>query len=267
MHDKKIKVILITGTSSGIGETCAHHLYNSGHKVYGASRSKSVSGQFDWIKMDVTKEEEVKSAVEFIIQKEGRIDVLINNAGINIAGAIEDLSGEQAKNQFETNFFGSLHLIRHVLPAMRTHNQGHIINVSSIGGMMGLPFQGMYCASKFALEGMTESLRLEIRNTGIQVTLVEPGDFSTPITHHRILNACSKYYSTRFERTMKVVEKDETSGSDPIMIAKLIQKLIHKKKLKTRYVSGKFPEQSAVFLKRILPSVLFEFILIKKYKL
>ena len=216
--------------------------------------------------MDITNEEDV--IVRFRSTKDRRIDVLINNAGIHLAGAIEEISNIDAKLQFDTNFFGALNLIRCVLPSMRNHKNGLIINISSIGGLMGLPFQGIYSASKFALEGLTESLRMEIKETGVQATLISPGDTCTPITHHRTKNygtLKSKQYALNFYRTMNVVEKDECAGTDPIEIAKLIHKLIHKKKLRVRYVSGNLSERLAVSLKKIISPELFESILMKKY--
>jgi short-subunit dehydrogenase len=270
MHDGSKKVILITGTSSGIGESCANYLYDLGHKVYGVSRSPHFNPKFKWIKMDITDDTEVSSVVNYIVDQEGRIDVLVNNAGIHLAGAIEEISIKEAKQQFDTNFFGTLNLIRCVLPYMRNQKNGLIINISSIGGLMGLPFQGMYCASKFAIEGLTESLRMELKQTGIHTTLILPGDTCTPITRHRTKNIStlkSKNYALSFYRTMNVIEKDECLGTDPIEIAKLIDKLIHLKSIRVRYIIGKLSERLAVMLKKILPADFFELILIKKYLL
>lgn len=268
MPDKQAKVILVTGASSGIGAACAAYLCGFGHKVYGASRSQAPGDKFQWIRCDITREDEVKAAVSAILEKEGRIDVLVNNGGINVTGAIEMISPEDARSQFETNFFGSLNMIRSVLPVMRENRQGRIINISSVGGMMGLPFQGLYSASKFALEGLTESLRMEIRHSGVQATLIAPGDFCTPITRNRITCKYSRshaFYAAHYATTMKVVAHDESSGTDPLVIAKLVHRLIHTDKLKVRYVAGKPVEKLAVFLKRMLPAELFEMILKKKY--
>ena len=185
------KVVLITGASSGIGKTCADYLEALGHKVYGASRSlghksssevitEEIRGK-GWIRvgMDVTNEKSVEQGVAHILKAEGRLDAVINSAGYGISGSVEDTAIEEAYSQFETNFFGVLRVCRAVLPIMRKQKSGCIINMSSIAGIISLPFQGLYCASKFALEGMTEALRLEVKPFGIHVVLIEPGNFRT----------------------------------------------------------------------------------------
>ena len=158
------KVVFITGISSGFGKSIAEYLSQKDFVIYGTSR-KTIEGKnrINVLNVDVTDVVSVKSAVETVIKKEGRIDVLINNAGMGVSGPIEYSSIEGIKLQMDTNFMGMVNMIQSVLPAMRNQGAGTIVNISSIGGMMGLPFQGFYSASKFAIEGMSEALRMELK--------------------------------------------------------------------------------------------------------
>ena len=170
-------VILITGITSGFGRAMARQLSADGHKVYGTYRRDSdpLPG-VTYLKADVRDQESLKSAVDFIIEKEGRIDTLISNAGMGIGGPLEFTSIEDAQRQMDVNFMGMVRLLNLVVPVMRSQHHGHIICISSIGGLMGLPYQGMYSASKFAIEGYCEALRLEVRQFGIKVTVINPAD-------------------------------------------------------------------------------------------
>ena len=160
------RVALITGASSGIGRACATHLAACGVRVYGTSRIAS-AGQdpFPMLQMDVTDDQSVQRAIEAIIHREGRLDIVVNNAGIAVAGPLELTSVEEAKRQIDVNLFGAFRVCRAVLPIMRNQGGGYIVNIGSIGGLIAIPFQPLYSASKFALEGMTESLRLEVRRS------------------------------------------------------------------------------------------------------
>lgn len=267
------KIILVTGTSSGIGRTCAEHLAACGHRVYGISRTPKMDEErgFTAIPCDITQIPALEKAVQGIVTKEGRIDVLINCAGMGIAGPIEETEMELARQQMEINFFGTVHCIQAVLPVMRRHQSGLIITVSSIGGLMGLPFQGFYSASKFALEGLTEVLRMELKGSGIRATLVNPGDFRTEFTARRKKITPSERsdspYHEQFQKSIAQIEKDENGGKDPILAAKLMEKLVNKNAPAVRYLTGAFEQKLAVFLKRILPSKLFESILAGHYKI
>src|SRR6195952_4237627 len=167
------KVILVTGASSGIGLACATALQAKGHTVYGSSRDlnriKPVS--FKPVELDVTDDASVKAAVDKIIKAEGKIDVLINNAGNGVTGPAYAMPVDFAKKQFEVNFFGVIRVSSEVLPKMIEAKKGLVINVSSLAGLFGLPYQGMYSASKYALEGYTESLRMELQQTGVRVVV------------------------------------------------------------------------------------------------
>ena len=267
MSDKP-NVILITGASSGIGKKSAEYLAEQGNVVYGTSRfpgSYSKPSKFTMLQMDVTDSDTIEDTIDQIIDKEDRIDVLINNAGMGIAGKIENTSIGNAKDQFETNFFGPLRLIQKVLPILKKQNSGMIINISSIGGLIGLPYQNMYSASKFAMEGLSESLYKELHSTNIKVVLVEPGDFKTDFTQRRNINKNS-VKSVEFNKVIEIIEKDENNGQDPIMIAILLHKIINKTNPRLRYTVGAFDQKLAAFLKRILPNRLFDWIIMKHYR-
>src|SRR5450432_1795617 len=173
------KVILITGASSGIGLACANALQSKGHTVYGSARdlNRLKSVLFKPVELDVSDDVSVNIAVNEIIRVEGKLDVLVNNAGNGVAGPAYAMPVDYAKKQFEVNFFGVVRMCSTVLPYMIEKNNGVVINISSLAGLFGLPYQSMYCASKFAVEGYSQSLRMELRNTGVKVVLINPGDF------------------------------------------------------------------------------------------
>ena len=263
------KVIVITGASSGIGFTCAEYLASKGHLVYGIGRNPDFKTTcFTYFSTDIRNESAINEIVSTILQKEKRIDLLINNAGIHIAGAIEHTSHQDAQYLFECNFFGSLNMIRAILPIMKERKCGMIICISSIAGVSGLPFQGIYCASKFALEGLCESLRMETGRLGIQVVLLEPGDFQTPITQNRIIDSKTTndpYYDKQFAETLKKINSDETNGMAPCSIATKIDKIMRLKKPGIRYTAGKFIQRSVPVMKRLLPSEFFQYVIQKNY--
>lgn len=263
------KVILITGVSSGIGLISAEYLSVQGHTVYGIGRNAEYkNAHFHYASIDVNNEIELQKFIQFILEKENRIDVLINNAGIHILGSIEHIPHHAVLEVFNSNLFGALHAIRMVLPSMKKENSGLIICISSIGGICGLPFQGIYCASKFAIEGICESLRMEVSKSNINVVLVEPGDFNTPITKNRKVDSNTlhdTFYEKQFVSTKYKVELDESSGMKPIHLAYLIEKIMSKKNPALRYTAGKILQRIVPFLKRMLPSSLFEYIIKTNY--
>ena len=231
--EKNKKIVLITGASSGIGKACAEYLNNKGYQVFGTSRkiSSSSINYCKMISMDVNNDDSVKRAIEYVIKKVNNIDILINNAGFGISGAIEDTSILKAKEQFETNFFGIHRVCKEVLPYMRKQGQGCIINISSIGGILGLPFQGFYCATKFALEGWTETLRMEVKPYGINVVLIEPGDIKTSFTKSREKITASlknSAYKENAKNAIQIVEKDEQGGPLPEKVAYILKHIINK---------------------------------------
>ena len=179
-------VILITGISSGFGLETSRMLSQEGHVVYGTVRREVTPlPKVKYLRLDVRDAKAVQQAVEQIIEVEGRIDVLVNNAGMGIGGPLEFATEEEIREQMDANFMGLVHCVDAVLPHMRKQGSGKIIALSSIGGLMGLPFQGFYSASKFAIEGYCEALRLETKPFDITVTVIRPGDFSTGFTAGR----------------------------------------------------------------------------------
>jgi NAD(P)-dependent dehydrogenase (short-subunit alcohol dehydrogenase family) len=268
------KIVLITGASSGIGLACARHLSCTDNVVVGTSRRPDAARErlgetpFPLIGMDTSDEASVNAGVAKILSEHGRVDVLINNAGYGIAGSVEDTSTDEARRILETNVLGPLRVCRAVLPTMRVRRAGLIVNVSSLAGRIGLPFQGLYSATKFALEGLTEALRMEVKPFGVRVVLIEPGDFRTPFTDHRLrVNGSSDdpTYGERFRRALTVAEHDERNGADPSIIARLVERLIEVRHPRVRYPVGAVFQRLAGALKAVLPSRVFEWALMKYY--
>ena len=226
-------VILITGITSGFGRAMAQQLCADGHKVYGTYRrdSQQIPG-VTYLKADVQDEASLRSAVNSVIEKEGRIDTVVSNAGMGVGGPLEFTSTEDAQRQMDVNFMGMVRLLNQVVPIMRKQHHGHIICISSIGGLMGLPYQGMYSASKFAIEGYCEALRLEVRQFGINVTIINPGDFFTGFTAARSKNlppeAAIAYPG--YSESMKGIESDERSGLQPDYLARRISRIVRKRR-------------------------------------
>lgn len=265
------KVILITGGSSGIGKSVGEHLTNKGFKVYGTSRHPEKYSQsiFPILKLDVKNIETIKESIKTIIEKEGRIDVLVNNAGAGITGPIEEIPEAEIKANFETNFFGPINVIKAVLPQMRKQHAGLIINITSIAGYMGLPYRGIYSASKGALELLTEAFRMELKDFNIQMTNIAPGDFATNIAagryHAPLLD--NSPYKKPYGDTLNLMNSHVDSGSDPIMMAQAVLKVINTKNPKAHYKIGAFMQKFSIVLKRVLPDKVYEKILMKHYKL
>lgn len=266
------KVILITGGSSGIGKSIGVFLKTKGFKVYGTTRNLSKQSDFDFfelLEMDVTDVHSIQKAVATTIEKEGRLDVLINNAGIGITGPIEETPHEEILKVFGTNFNGPIHMMKSVLPQMRKQKSGLIINITSIAGYMGLPYRGIYSATKGAVELITEALRMEVKDFGIQVTNVAPGDFATNIAsgryHSPVLE--DSPYKVPYENTLNLIDEGVNDGEDPILVAKTILKIIHTKKPKVHYKVGSFMQKFSLLLKKALPDKVYEKLLLKHYKL
>jgi NAD(P)-dependent dehydrogenase (short-subunit alcohol dehydrogenase family) len=256
------RVVLITGASSGIGGACAELLAQRGFVVYGSSRNADFRpAAYHALQMDVRDDQSVERAVSRVVEEAGSIDALINNAGCGLAGAVEDTLPAEALRQMDVNFMGAFRVARAVLPVMRQRRSGVIVNISSLGGLFGLPFQSFYSASKFALEGFTESLSHEVGRFGIRVALVEPGDVKTGFTGSRVLAAAanaSSAYNVAFTKCMRIVEKEEKQGVPPELIARLVCRIIEGKATGQRYTSGHFSQRLSAVLKRVLPGRLFE---------
>jgi short-subunit dehydrogenase len=263
------KVILITGISSGFGKQTAALLAKNGHVVYGTVRKTTETDPLvNVLQMDLMNLDSVTRVVDTVLNQEGRIDVLINNAGMHTGGPIETLPLEYVKMQMDTNFLGLVHLTRTVLPVMRKQGSGTIINFGSIGGFMGLPFQGFYSASKFAIEGFSEALRMEVKQFNINVVVINPGDFHTNNSANRrgfLANSEGDPYKTQFKKTLSIIENDEVKGWAPEMLAKKMVKIVECRNPKQRYVIASLEQKLAVVLKRILPGKIFGKILENHY--
>lgn len=220
-------VVLVTGASAGFGHAICTRLAAAGYKVYGTSRrAQPAGGAFPFVQMDVDDDASVQAAVAEVVQREGRLDAIVGNAGSGLAGALEDTSTEEAMAQFQTNFFGNHRLCRAALPHLRQRERAHIVIIGSIAGLVGIPFEGMYCASKFALEGYCQSLRLELRKTQVRVSILEPGDFNTGFTSSRVVSAESgagSLHSAAFERALAYIEEEERAGADPEILSAAVQ--------------------------------------------
>ena len=264
------KVVLISGVSSGFGKQIANLLSENGHIVYGTVRKDILSpGNVNVLKMDLMDHVSIKRAVDTVLEKEGKIDVLINNAGMHTGGPIENAPIEHIKLQMDTNLLGMIQLTKAVLPAMRKQGSGLIINFSSIGGLMGLPFQGFYSASKFAIEGISEALRMEVKQFNIKVILINPGDFHTSNSANRrnflAPTGTDDPYGSQFSKTLAIIEKDESNGWAPEVLAKKMVKIINCRNPRQKYIISSFEQKLAVVLKYILPGPLFAKILQDHY--
>lgn len=262
-------VVFITGISSGFGLETARLLSQEGHVVYGTVRREvePLLG-VHYLHVDVRDKDAVAEAVKQIVEKESHIDILINNAGMGIGGPLEFATEEEVRLQMDTNFMGLVHCVDAVLPYMRQQKSGRIIALSSIGGLMGLPFQGFYSASKFAIEGYCEALRMEVKQQGVKVVVLRPGDFATGFTGSRKkandMAALEAYpiYKTAIEK----VEHDENGGLKPVVLARKISQIIRKKNPRNGYVVASFEQKLSVLLKRILPAKWFARILGSYYR-
>ncbi|CAL2088504.1 Short chain dehydrogenase [Tenacibaculum sp. 190524A05c] len=251
------KVIIVTGASSGIGKSTALQLIKEGHRVYGVARRLEkmqdiVKAGGKALAMDVTNQSQVKSVIQEILSIEQRIDVLINNAGFAIWGAVEDTSYEDAKRQFEVNIFGLAEVTKAVLPTMRKQKSGKIINISSIGGKIYSPLGAWYHATKHALEGWSDCLRLEVSQFGIDVVIVEPGAIKTEfgdVLNENFSNSENGPYADLALTMKKVTENAYKDGnySTPDVIGNVISKAIKARKPKTRYSAGKMAAQTLFF--------------------
>jgi short-subunit dehydrogenase len=266
------KVILITGISTGFGKESSGLLAEAGHKVYGTVRKDcQVSEKITVLKMDLMDPLSIENAVKIVIEKEGRIDVLINNAGMHTGGPIETSPVENIRLQMDTNLLGTVILTKAVLPFMRKQGGGTIINFSSIGGLMGLPLQGFYSAAKFAIEGFSEALRMEVKQFNIKVVLINPGDFHTNNSANRrnflAPTGQDDPYGEQYSKTLAIIEKDEANGWQPVVLAKKLVKIVESRNPCQRYIISSFEQKLAVVLKYILPGKLFTWILADHYKI
>lgn len=249
------QTIIITGASSGFGKATAELLSTQGHTVYGLCRRPLEHQTIKYLQCDVRDRSQVRAVVEQVMAAEGHIDVLVNNAGMGIGGALELATPDEIELQMGTNFMGCVNLCQAVLPHMRRARRGKIINLSSVGGLMGLPYQGFYSASKFAIEGFSEALAAEVTRFGIRVCMVEPGDFATGFTGSRKNSQPTlddPDYGPVFRRTLGLIEKEENGGLQPEVLARRIARLVAMKRPPLRNVVANLEQWLSTVIKRIL---------------
>lgn len=266
------KVVLVTGGSSGIGKATAAFLAGKDFTVYGTGRNPGKiknSEKFRLLQLDVSDEASIKKAVNAIIKEEGKIDILINNAGVGITGAVEEIPNEEIHKAFVVNLYGPISVMKAVLPYMRKRKKGLIINITSIAGYMGLPYRGVYSATKGALELITEAMRMEVKDFGVHIANVAPGDFATNIASGRYHTPVygDSPYKKPYGGILKMINEDVDSGDDPVKVAQMIHKIIQTKRPRIHYKAGAFMEKFSIVLKRILPDKMYEKLLCNHYKL
>ena len=255
------KTILISGASSGLGRSLATLLKEKGYEVFGTSRNPDKYDlPFSMVRMDLESADSIQQAVEAVIQQSGRVDVLINNAGIGLAGPAEHATLGGIGKLFQTNTTGAFLLGKAVFPHMRKQQAGKIINISSLGAALGLPYRSLYCASKAALDVWSDSLRMELGQYGIQSTSVWCGDLITPIGDRRIqeVNLDDPTYRDSFLRVYKGINEDVHKGMPSEVAAKKIAQIVGKNKLKRRYKVAKPIQKLSVLAKAILPDATFD---------
>ncbi|MDO4567518.1 MAG: SDR family NAD(P)-dependent oxidoreductase [Clostridia bacterium] len=271
MNNQYGNVVLITGASSGIGQCTALRLASLGFRVYGGSRRGGEDAEFDngfvkMLKLDVCDEASVTAAVSAVMAAEGRIDILVNAAGIGICGSVEEVSAEEAHMQMDTNYLGVVRMLNVVLPHMRKARNGLVVNIGSVGGIFSIPFQTHYSSSKYALESLTEGLRIEMRPFNVRAALVEPGDTKTAFTSSRIYaeKARNSAYGREFRASVAQMEHDEQAGKAPDTVTDVILQVIKAKNPPVRKVVGA-SYKVLVFLKRLLPARALESLLTMMY--
>lgn len=253
--------MLVTGASSGIGYATADFFANQGWAVYGLSRSGKVPPGVLPLLADVADAEKVKEVVAGMFAATGRLDAVVNAAGIGGASSIENIPIAEAKKIFETNIYGTLTVLQATLPYLRENQRGTFVAISSIAGLVGVPFHGVYSASKFAVEGMIESLRLELHGTGVTAVSICPGDTATPIIGHQFRASphdLPEAYRINYEKADRAMRESVKDGIAPVLVAEAIYRIIKKPSASSRYPVGGFVQQLAPIAKRLLPLKWFE---------
>ena len=260
------KIVLVTGASSGIGKSIALYLSSKGFKVYGTCRDPKKYDIIDFslLKCDITIVNQIKDVVSFVLKKEGRIDILINNAGIGITGPLEETSESDIKFAFETNFFGPINIIKECIPSMRKQETGLVINITSVMGYFAMPFRGVYSATKSSMEIIGEALSMELNKFNIKVVNIAPGDFKTNIISRRINSPSvpKSSYEKDYVKSINSANSHVNNALSPIIISKLVYKIINSKNPKIHYKVGTFIQKFSIILKRLLPDRLFEKIIL-----
>jgi NAD(P)-dependent dehydrogenase (short-subunit alcohol dehydrogenase family) len=270
MHTSlKNKVTLVTGVSSGIGREISQLLTERGARVFGTVRNlrpvSSIHG-VELVGMDVTEDASVNAAVQSIAQKAGPIQLLVNNAGYSLMGALEETSVDEARQQFETNFFGVLRVTNAILPGMRQQGYGRIVNISSVVGFLPAPYMGIYAASKHAVEGYTETLDHEIRRFGVRALLVEPAYTKTKIRgNSKFAKVALEVYAEERKRLTDAVQQNIERGDEPRMVAEAVYQALTAKSPRLRYPVGKGVALSR--MRRFVPAGMFDKSFRKQFQL
>ena len=264
------KVILVTGGSSGIGRAIATYVNEkNNYVVYGSSRNlkKLDDVAFVPIELDVTSEKSINECIEKIISENGKIDVLINNAGVGITGPLEETPNSEIEKHFKTNLYGPINLIKKVLPYMRKNNGGLIINITSIAGYIGTPYRSIYSAGKSSLDIISETLNMETKDFNVKVVCVAPGDYLTNISKGRFHSPVieGSTYQHKYESSLRKMNENISKGANHLKVAQLINKIIHLKNTRKKYVSGSFLDRFGIILKFILTQRLFEYLVLKLF--
>ncbi len=265
------KVALVTGISSGIGRATASLLSDRGFRNFGTVRETSkVSGlppDLEMVRLDVREEESVRSCVRTVLDQAGRIDAIVNNAGYTFVGSLEETNIDEAKRMFETNFFGVLRLCRAILPIMREQGSGRIANISSVLGFLPAPYQGIYAASKHALEGYSGSLDHEVRQFGIRVSVIEPGFTRTNLSENsQLAGQLLDAYASERGRALGAIREGIANDGEPVRVASVVWEALTSRSPRLRYPAGR----EAKFLSRLrrfAPSKLFDKGLRKQFRL
>lgn len=265
-------VVLVTGGSSGIGLAICKHLTEKGLTVFGTSRSVQNGDSphgFPMVRMEITDRDSIKKGVDYVLEKAGTIDVLVNNAGTGMAGAVEDATTEEIDHIFRLIVFAALDVSRAVIPTMRKQNSGKIINISSVGGEFGLPFRGIYSAAKSALDRFSETLRMELSPWNIYVSTIQPGDIRTNINNARLTvkksHSEDSPYHKVFSKLYRQISEEVATAKDPIIVAKIVERIIKSKSPKMRYPAASFVQRLSISLNRILPTEVFQKMLLGRY--
>jgi NAD(P)-dependent dehydrogenase (short-subunit alcohol dehydrogenase family) len=255
------RVIVVTGASAGIGLATADRLHAAGWTVIGASRRGTSPGTWEPLVMDVDDDASVADGMAGVVTRHGRLDAVVACAGWGLAGSVEQTPIADARDQLETNFWGAVRVVQSALPLFRTSGGGRIVLVSSIGGMLGIPFQAFYSASKFAMEGYGEALAYEVAPFGIHVTMVEPGNVRTDFTSSRRDVAVPEgpdAYAAASAKAVEKMESDERNGVPPDDVARVVAKVLGAAHPARRASVGKLGERVGILGKRLLPYRLFE---------
>jgi NAD(P)-dependent dehydrogenase (short-subunit alcohol dehydrogenase family) len=252
------KVALVTGVSSGIGQAIASELASAGYHVFGSVRSGAVPAGVEKVVLDVRDQSSIEAAVTEILERAGRVDVVVNNAGGTLVGAIEETDTAQAQALFDVNFFGVVRVTQAILPIMREQREGRIVFISSVLGFLPAPFMGFYAASKHALEGYAESLDHEVREQGVRAILIEPGFVKTHIDQnaapaHRTLDA---YADTR-RRVREGIQAAVQKGDDPVLVARAVRAAVEAKRTHLRHPVGRTAGTLST-LRNLMPVALFD---------